>query len=125
MDPAAAELLRRVYDDPMGALSLAAPDIEFDLSDLYPDWPTVRGLDAAREYYARGPWAFLRFNAEEYHEIEPGHYLVAVRVTASGNQSGVPIERRVAHELVMRDGRFVRLKVHGDPDHAKREFGLA
>ncbi len=47
-----------------------------------------------------------------------------VRVTAEGEESGVPVEMRDAHEFTIRDGVFVRWKVYADRTEALEAAGL-
>jgi hypothetical protein len=64
------ELVQRAYaePDPLEALAAsAAPDMEFDLTALYPDQPVLRGVDEARRFRDSSPWGTSqRFEAERY-----------------------------------------------------------
>jgi hypothetical protein len=45
-------------------------------------------------------------------------------VTATGQESGAPVEIRAAHECTIRYGRLVRFKVYGDRAEALEAVGL-
>jgi ketosteroid isomerase-like protein len=51
--------------------------------------------------------------------------LVFVRVTATGQQSGVPVEIQSAHEVTIRDGLIVRFKAYSDREQALEAVGLS
>jgi hypothetical protein len=51
---------------------------------------------------------------------------VFVRVSATGQESGVPVESPpIAHEFTIQDGLFVRFKVYADRDRALEAAGLS
>jgi ketosteroid isomerase-like protein len=50
--------------------------------------------------------------------------LVFVRVSATGRESGTPVEIRPAHEFTIRDGLLVRFKVYADRGEALEAAGL-
>jgi hypothetical protein len=84
---------------------LIAPDAEFDFSALYPDGPIIRGLEAWREWADALPWGgSLKLEPERFFDIDDERVLVLMHVTAAGEGSGVPVERRSAHEYTIRDG---------------------
>jgi hypothetical protein len=51
--------------------------------------------------------------------------LVFVRATATGRGSGVPVERRTAHELTFSDGTLVNFKVYSDREAALDAAGVS
>ena len=124
------EIARRGYElmksgDIAAAVQIAAPDFEFDLSDLYPDAPILHGVDELLRWSDSGPWSgSIHLEPERFIDVDPERVLVLVRVTATGGGSGVPVERRNAHELIFRDGLLVRLKVHADRQAALEAAGL-
>jgi hypothetical protein len=97
---------------------IAAPNAEFDFTDAYPDGKRVRGVDGVRRLAANWPWQGLRFEPERILEREGGRVLVFVRATATGEGSGVAVERRTAHECTFEDDVLVRFKVYSDRDQA-------
>ena len=121
------EIVRRAYAAP--ALLVDAPhvasDAEFDFSDVYPDQPVLRGMEAMRVFQGVGPWrGSIRFEPERYWEIDAERVLALVRVSATGHGSGAPVDIRVAHEFTLRNGLIVRFKVHSDPARALKGVGL-
>jgi ketosteroid isomerase-like protein len=125
------ELVRRQYElmdrgDLAAAMERIAPDFELDLSSLYPDAPILRGLDELLRWFYSGPWGgSARLEAERFFDVDAERVLVFVRVTATGEGSGVPVKLRDAHELTIRDGLLVRCKVHADRDEALEAAGLS
>ncbi len=104
---------------------LFAPDAEFDFSALYPDAPIVRGLEARSGLLGSLPWGrTLKLEPERFFDVDDERVLVFIRGTAVGEGSGVPVERRTAHEITIRDGVVVRLKVYADRTEALEAAGL-
>lgn len=104
---------------------LVSADLEVDLSAVYPDAPLVRGFDQVVRWATSGPWGrSVKLEAERLLEVDDERVLALVRVTASGGESGVPVEMRDAHELTIRDGVLRRVKVHPDQEKALRDLGL-
>ena len=126
MSEESVEIVRRIYcrtlrldPDLLAALAdLATPETEFDFTDAYPDGPVVRGIDGVRSIAANWPWEALHFEPERFLDADGGRVLVFVRATATGVGSGVPVERRTAHECTFADGRLVRFKVYSDREQA-------
>jgi ketosteroid isomerase-like protein len=124
------EFVRRGYElldrgDLAAGLKLLAPNFELDLSSLYPDAPVLRGTDELLRWVYSGPWGgSVHLHAERFFEVDEERVLVFVRVTATGEGSGVPVELRDAHELTVREGLLVRCKVHADRDAALEAAGL-
>ena len=121
------EVVRRAYAT--SALLIDAPhvasDAEFDFSEIYPDQPVLRGVEEMRVFRDKGPWGgSIRFEPDQYLEIDAERVLVLVRVVATGQGSLAPVERLVAHEFTLRSGLIVRFKVHADPAEALKAVGL-
>jgi uncharacterized protein len=105
---------------------LIAPDVEVDLSAMYPDAPIHRGVEAGLAASDSSPWGgSLKFEPERFFDVDDERVLVFVRVTAEGQGSGVPVEVRNAHEFTIRDGMIVRLKVYADRAAALEAAGLS
>jgi ketosteroid isomerase-like protein len=125
------DLLRRAYElldrrDFAAGLQHVAPDFELDLSSLYPDAPILRGIDELLRWMYAGPWGgSVHLEAERFFDVDPERVLVFVRVTATGEGSGVPVELVDAHELTVRDGVIVRCKVHADRNAALQALGMS
>jgi ketosteroid isomerase-like protein len=126
------DLVRRAYAelgpnpaqaDPSAIARFAAPDIEFDFTAVYPDAPTVRGTEALTQSL---PWGrSAKLEPERFFDVDDERVLVFVRVTATGEGSGVPVELRDAHEITLRDGLVTRVKVYLDRTQALEAAGLS
>jgi ketosteroid isomerase-like protein len=72
------------------------------------------------------PWGHsLKLEPERFFDVDDERVLVLVSGTAVGAGSGVPVEARGAHEITIRDGVVVRLKVYRDRDEALEAVGLS
>jgi len=121
------EIVRRAYAAPALLIDAqhVAHDAEFDFRDIYPDQPVLRGVDEMRAFSGSGPWGgSIRFEPDQYLQIDADRVLVLVRVAAIGTGSGAPVERLVAHEFTLHAGLIVRFKVHGDAIGALKAVGL-
>ena len=125
-------VIRRIYGGPLaldpglldGLAEVAIPDTRFDFTDAYPDGKVVKGVDGVRRIAAKWPWEELHFEPERFFDVDAERVLVFVRATATGVGSGVPVERRTAHECTFSDGRLVRFKVYSDREQALEATGL-
>jgi hypothetical protein len=81
------------------AAHLIAPDVEIDVSRIYPDAPIVHGLKAWREFVRSLPWHTLKLEPERFFDVDDERVLVFTHVTALGEGSHVPAEMRNAHEF--------------------------
>ena len=105
---------------------LFAADAEFDFSALYPDGPTIRGLGDFRGFMDSLPWgSSLRFEPERFIDVDDERVLVLMHVTGEGESSGIPVERRTAHEYTIQDGIVTRVKVYSDQSEALEAAGLS
>jgi ketosteroid isomerase-like protein len=122
------EIVRRGFLDP-GPLTDAArvsPDAEFDFTDVYPDQPVLRGVEEMRRFRDRGPWGrSIHFEPESYFDVDEERVLVFVRATSTGQTSGATVESSVAHEVTIRDGLIMRVKVYRDRAEALQAVGLS
>jgi hypothetical protein len=101
-------------------------DAEFAFSAMYPDGPIIWGLEAWRSYADSLPWGrSLKLEPERFVDVDDERVLVLMRGTAEGESSGVRVERRTAHEITIRNGVVVRLKVYGNPKEALEAAGLS
>jgi ketosteroid isomerase-like protein len=121
------EIVREAFASaaPLTSAERLAPDAEFDFTALYPDQPLLRGIDEMRAFRDSGPWGrSIHFTAERYFDVDDERVLVFVRASASGQQSGTPVETAIAHEFTLRDGWIVRVTVHPDRAEALKAVGL-
>jgi len=103
----------------------ADPGIEFVVPDG-PE-PSIRtGIAAAPGVEAFVKlWETLRFDAEEYRELDDGSVLVISRMRGRGAESGVEVDQRRASLFHVRDGKVTRLALYWDRDRALADLGLA
>ena len=130
MSEANVEFVRSLYADPRGltaAYDRVSRDAEFDFSAAYPDQPVIRGVEEMRRFRDTGPWSGspIHFEPERFFDVDDECVLAFVRVSATGQGSGAPVEIRVAHELTIRDQQLVRFKVYVDRDEALEAVGLS
>jgi len=126
------EIVRNIYSQPLtldpdlltGLAEFATPDTVFDFTDAYPDGQVVRGVEGVRRIAANWPWEALHFDPERFLDVDGRRVLVFVRATAMGMGSGVPVERRTAHECTFSDGSLVHFKVYSDREKALEAAGL-
>jgi ketosteroid isomerase-like protein len=79
-----------------------------------------------RRFRDRGPWGgSIHFEPERFFDVDDERVLVFVRATSTGQTSGVAVETDVAHEVTIRDGWIVRVKVYRDRARALEALGLA
>ena len=77
-------------------------------------------------YADSSPWGrSLKFDPERFIDVDDECVLVFVRGTAVGEGSGVPVERRGAHEITIRDGVVVRLKTYANRAEPLEAAGLS
>jgi ketosteroid isomerase-like protein len=127
------EIVRGIYCrtlslDPdllVGLSEYATADTVFDFMDAYPDGRVVRGLDGVRRIAANWPWEALHFDPERFIDVDGQRILVFVRATATGKGSGIPVQRRTAHECTFKDGSLVHFKVYSDRGVALEAAGLS
>ena len=121
------EIVRQAYGSP-GLFTderYVAADVEIDFSDVYPDQPVVRNIEEMRAFADAGPWGrSVRLEPQRYVDVDEDRVLVLVRVMATGTGSRVPVEIRVAHEFLLRDGLIAQVKVHRDQSLALKAVGL-
>ena len=66
----------------------------------------------------------ISFEPERFFDVDDGRVLVFVRVSATGQGSGTPVEIRAAHEFTIRGGRVVRFKAYANRADALEAAGL-
>jgi hypothetical protein len=122
------EIARMVFgsDVPLTSAPQLSPDAEFDFTALYPDQPVLHGVEEMRAFRDESPWGrSISFTPERFIDVDDERVLVLVRGTAAGQQSGALVAADVAHELTLRDGLIVAVKVHSSHPEALRAVGLA
>jgi ketosteroid isomerase-like protein len=103
----------------------ADPEMEFVVADG-PEPGSRTGL-AARPW-AEGflnVWDSLRFEANEYRELDDGRVLVFYRIRGRGKGSGVEVDQSRAGLFHIDRGKVARVVFYWDPDRALADLGLA
>jgi ketosteroid isomerase-like protein len=130
------ELVRRAYEalgpypgqvEESTYANWVAPDAEADLSAVYPDAPIIQaGPGNVNRMVDALPWGrSVKLEPERFFDVDDERVLVFIHVTAEGEGSGAPVEMRDAHELTIRDGLIVRLKVYADRAEALKAADLS
>ncbi len=123
------EIVREIYADPRGLIGTAseraAPDVEFDFTDVYPDRPVLKGVEEMRLFRDAGPWSGspVHIEPERFIDLDDERVLVLVRVSATGRESGVEVELKPAHQFTIRDGLLVHFKAYRDRGQALEAVG--
>ena len=129
------EIVRRGYEalelpgrvDESTWARFIAPDTEADFSAVYPDAPVTRvGPESVSRVTEMLPWGrSVKLEPERFFDVDDERVLVFVHVSAEGEGSGAHVEMRDAHELTIRDGLVVRVKVYADRADALEAAGLS
>jgi len=102
----------------------ADPDMEFEIPDG-PEPSTRTGIAASPGVEAfLELWEHLRFEAEQYRELDDGSVLVLSRMTGRGKVSGVDVDQLRASLFRVSNGRVTRLVHYWDRDRALADLDL-
>ena len=104
----------------------AHPEFEWIIADG-PTAGSFKGVVGAEEsfYGMLEAWDELRFEAEEYRELDGERVLVLDRRRARGKGSGVETRTKAAGVVHFRDGKVTRLVMYWDRDRALADLGLS
>jgi ketosteroid isomerase-like protein len=92
---------------------LIAPDGEIDFRNAYPDGGVVRLATMAQ--FESEPWdQSVRFEVESIRAVGADQVLAFVRAHATGSESGIGVDARVAHLITLRGGQLVRIEIYTD-----------
>ena len=124
------EIVRRGHEafergDLTAMLELVDPEVVSYTAAPLPDAGEYHGPEGIFKWIATWTEGFDDYvqQAEEY--IDAGdHVIVRVHQRATGSQSGVPIEQRVWFLHTLRNGKHVRIGVHGSKEQALEAAGL-
>jgi ketosteroid isomerase-like protein len=123
-----AKLIRSLYevfdDDVEAVVRHCADDVVFANPADAVDSGSRHGHDGARQWIKSLGGSFSAFNHEPVR-IAAGDDSVAVDVhfTATGRESGVPLDHREGHLWSFRDGKIVRFEWFRDPEEPFRIAG--
>ena len=104
------------------------PEVEYSrigagTPDMEGRWLGLDDLSTAMLDYLRA-FSDLRIEPERIIDLGGDRVLVLSRQTASGKQSGVPIEHEFGDVFTLRDGRVVRLESYWNRADALEAAGL-
>jgi ketosteroid isomerase-like protein len=107
------------------ALGFADPQIEWHDAPDMPDAGTHRGRDAVRKRWEAMREALEGFYAKPERFFDADDQVVVfLRVGGTGRESGVPVDRSVAHVWTLRNGKGIRVDVHSDRATALEAVGI-
>ena len=83
-----------------------------------------RGHEGVRGWFddLADAWEYIQVETEHAEEVEPGRVVSLVRLHGRGRSSGLVLDERLAHDVLIRDGRVLRL-VYIDRDVAEQLVG--
>jgi len=103
----------------------ADPVMVFEIPDG-PEPSTRTGLSATPGVEAfLELWEHLRFEAEEYRELDDGSVLVLSRMIGRGKASGVDVDQLRASLFRVSNGKVTQLVLYWDRDRALADLGHA
>ena len=125
------ELVRQVN------AAFSSGEIDDVLAMLHPEFETVvgpklsaepdtyRGHDGVRRYFASFRDAMDQIRFDPFRLREAGTSVVAaVRLSATGRFTGIPVEQRLGQVWTIRDGKVIRVRSYLTYDEALRAAGL-
>ena len=126
------EIVRVVFDsinrgDVDGALEAAAHDFELDWSNsIGPAKGVYRGKAQARELWTSFLEAFdeLRWDPEEFIEVDESRVIVVNHVRMRGHESGVGVDAGGAQLWTIREGKARSVKLYQSRAAALEAAGL-
>jgi len=124
------ELVRSIYADWERGEFSATPNwadsgMEFEIPDG-PEPSTRTGIASTPGVEAfLELWEHLRFEAEEYRELDDGSVLALSRMMGRGKGSGVDVDQPRASLFHVSNGKVTRLVLYWDRERALADLGLA
>ena len=125
------EIVRQALDafnsgDIARILALTHPDFEADIPpELSAEPDTYRGHDGIRRYFASFHYVMdeIHFEAERLSEVGQS-VLVALRITAKGRHTSIPVEQRTTGVWTVSDRRVIRIRSYASLSEALAAVGL-
>ena len=125
------ETLRRLFEalnsgDIGRFLALTQPEFEGEVPpELSAEPDTYRGHDGIRRYFQSFADAMdeIRFHPDRFWDTGES-VAVAVRVTAKGRRTAIPVEQQFALLWTFRDGKAIRVRAYTSPAEALKAVGL-
>jgi uncharacterized protein len=109
------------------AWELIADDVVVRDRPEVPDPRTYHGRAGVLEALASSDESFeqFRMDVEDLVGVGDTHVVAILRMHGRGRGSGVPVEERIAHMWLVRDGKAVEMQVYSDPEDALRDARAA
>ena len=125
------ETLRQVFEafssgEMERILALTHPDFEGEVPpELSAEPDTYRGHEGIRRYFQTFEDAMdeIRFHPERFRDVGDS-VAVAVRLTAKGRQTAIPVEQQFTQLWSFRDGKALRVRAFASLSEALRAAGL-
>ena len=103
-------------------LDIVHPEVVLRDRPESPDPRTYHGHAGVRQALESSDESFESFSLYPEEFIAEGDYVIVVlTMRGTGRGSGVPVEERIAHQWLIRDGQVVALQVYSDPVDALRD----
>jgi ketosteroid isomerase-like protein len=132
MPQANVEVLREAIDainswDVEVIVALSHPEFEAVVPPQFSTEPdTYRGPEGIRRYFESFEAAMDEINYHPESLWDAGDsVVVAVRLTAKGRHTSIPVEQRFAHVWELHEGRLRGVRTYATPDEALAAVGLA
>ena len=131
MSPKNADVIMQINEafnsgDLERIFGLLHPDFEVEVPPALSAEPdTYRGHDGARRYF-ESFWDTMdeiRFRPERFWDAGES-VVVAMRVTAKGRHTAIPVEQRFAQVWTFRDGKATRARTYASEAEALNAAGL-
>lgn len=105
-------------------LEICHPDVEWDVSRLWPDGQIYRGRSGVVRFFRRwlGAWETYDFEVEEV--LDAGaHVVVMLRERGRAKGTGAEVNHRFAQVWTLRDGRVVLWRAYAGREEALAALG--
>jgi ketosteroid isomerase-like protein len=125
------EIVRQVFEafnseDIERMLAFAHPDLEIEVpAELSAEPDVYRGPDGMRRYFQsfQDVMEEIRFLPERFWDVDPS-VVVAIRVTAKGRQTSIPVEQRSTGVWTISDSKVIHVRAYPTSTDALKAVGL-
>ena len=132
MSQADLELVRHIFEvfngeDIDEIAALVDPELEVEVpSEVSAEPDTYRGEEGIRRYFLsfQDVMDEIRFEPERVRDAGES-VVVALRLTAKGRQTAIPVEQRTAAVWTFRNGKVLRVRTYASWNEAMRAAGVA
>jgi ketosteroid isomerase-like protein len=107
--------------------ALSHPESEYTRVTAALEPHTYRGSASARQYLAdlADVWGAWSSEGEEVVEVASDTVVATVRFSATGKESGAPIEVKLGFVVTLRDGKVLRAQTYPSREDALKAAGLS